>query len=129
MNYKQIGSQTNFTTGPISTVNNGLKSLKQLGLKILDVLSPVILETLETLKNLRGKLSLELLKIVLVSYVLIAYITLGMSVSHFFWNQPFIGVLANRKSAYFGRESHDDCFCINLLFMTVFFYVFLIICF
>ena len=44
----------------------------------------LILETLETLKNSRGKLRVELLKIVLVRYVLITSITLGMLISHIF---------------------------------------------
>ena len=44
----------------------------------------LILETLKTLKNLRGKLSVELLKIVLGSYALIISITLGISISHIF---------------------------------------------
>ena len=44
----------------------------------------LILETLETLKNLRGKLSVGLLKIFLVSYVSITSITFGMSISHIF---------------------------------------------
>ena len=44
----------------------------------------LILETLETLKNLQGKLSVGLLKIVLVRYVLITRITLGMSISNIF---------------------------------------------
>ena len=44
----------------------------------------LILETLETLKNLQGKLSVGLLKIVLVSYVLITSNTLDMSISHIF---------------------------------------------
>ena len=43
-----------------------------------------MLETLETLKNLRGKLSVGLQKIVLVRYILITSITLGMSISHIF---------------------------------------------
>ena len=47
-------SQTDFTTGPIGTVNNGLKSLRYLEPKF-GTLYHLILETLETLKNLRGK--------------------------------------------------------------------------
>ena len=44
----------------------------------------MILETLETLKNLRGKLGVGLQKLVLVRYVLIISIMLGMSISHIF---------------------------------------------
>ena len=43
-----------------------------------------MLETLETLKNLRGKLSVALLKIILVDYVLTTSTTLGVSISHSF---------------------------------------------
>ena len=42
-----------------------------------ETLYHLILETLKTLKNLRGKLSVRL-----VSYVLITFITFGMSTSH-----------------------------------------------
>ena len=40
-----------------------------------------------------------------------------------FRNQPFRGALVNRKSAYFGRGCCDGCFCIKMLFLTIFFYV------
>ena len=76
-------SQTDFTTRPISTFNNGLKGLRYIVLKIWDIIH-LMLETLETLKNLREKLRVGLLKIVLASYVLITSSTLGMSVSHAF---------------------------------------------
>ena len=56
-----LRSQTDLTTGPIITVNNGLKNLDlKFGTYHL------ILETLETAKYLRGKLSVRLLKTVLV---------------------------------------------------------------
>ena len=42
----------------------------------------LILETTETLKNVRGKLCVRLLKIVLVGFVLITSVTLGVSISH-----------------------------------------------
>ena len=76
--------------------------------------------------NLRRKLNVGLLKIVLVSCVLITSIPLGMSNSQIFWNQPFRGALANRKSTYFGRGSYDGCFCIKMFLLTLFF-VFLIV--
>ena len=44
----------------------------------------LILEFLKTLKNLRGKLGVELLKVALVSYDFITSITLGNSISHIF---------------------------------------------
>ena len=37
-----LRSQTDFTTGPISTVNNGLKSLRYLGPKIWNIIPPDI---------------------------------------------------------------------------------------
>ena len=83
---KILRSQTDFRTGPVSTVNNGLKSLRYLGPK-LGTLYQLILETLETLRDLRGKLSVGLLKIFLVGLnVLITSFTLGMqySISHIF---------------------------------------------
>ena len=40
----------------------------------------------------------------------------------YFWNQPFTGALANRKSAYFGKGSCNFCF---LSFLYVFNYMFL----
>ena len=92
-----LRSQTDFTAGPVSTVNNGLKSLRYLGPKF-GTLYHLILESLEILKNLRGKLSVGLLKVVLVGYVLITSVTLDMSIRHIFWNQPLRGALANRKS-------------------------------
>ena len=67
-----LQSQTDFTTGPISTVNNGLKSLRYL--------EPDIRNS--------GKLSVGLLKIVIARYVLITYITMGMSISHIFGTSP-----------------------------------------
>ena len=76
------------------------------------------------LKNLREKLSAGLLKIVLVGFVLITSVTLGMSISHIFWKQPFIGALASRKSTYFGGGSYDGCFCIEMLLLDVFFMCF-----
>ena len=48
-----LRSQQIFTTEPTSTVNNGLKSLRYLGPKF-ETVYHMILETLETLKNLRG---------------------------------------------------------------------------
>ena len=65
-------SQTDITTRPISTSNDGLKGLRYLGLKIWDIIH-LMLETLEKLKNLREKLRVGLLKIVLASYVLIIH--------------------------------------------------------
>ena len=38
----KLRSQTYFTTGPISTVNNGLKSLGYLGPKICNIIPPDI---------------------------------------------------------------------------------------
>ena len=67
-----LQSQTDFTTGPISTVNNGLKSLRYL--------EPDIRNS--------GKLSVGLLKIVIARYVLITSITMGMSISHIFGTSP-----------------------------------------
>ena len=37
-----LRSQTDFTTGPSSTVNNGLKSLRNLGPKIWNIIPPEI---------------------------------------------------------------------------------------
>ena len=62
----------------------------------------LILETLETMKNLRGKLSVGLLKVVLVSYVLIISLTLCMSISIIFktshsevlWKMKIVTILA-----------------------------------
>ena len=70
-----LRSQTDFTTGPVSTVNSGLKSLRYVGPNF-GTSYHLILETLEIMKNLWGKLSVGLLKVVLVGYVLIISITL-----------------------------------------------------
>ena len=59
------------------------KSQQTLDLKFGE-LYHLILEIAEALNNVRRKLSVELLKNVLVSYVFITSITLGMSISHIF---------------------------------------------
>ena len=46
-----LRSQTDFTTGPVSTVNSGLKSLRYVGPNF-GTLYHLILETLEIMKNL-----------------------------------------------------------------------------
>ena len=75
--------QADFTTGPVSTVNHGLKSLRDLVTKIWNIIPPDI-RNYGNLKNLREKLSIGFLKIVLVSYFLITSIALGMPMSHIF---------------------------------------------
>ena len=82
-----IRSQTDFTRGQISTAKNGLKSSKYLQSKICNIIPPDIRNS-KTLKHLRGKLSLGLLKFTLVGYILIRSVTLGMSISHIFGNRP-----------------------------------------
>ena len=78
-----LRSQTDFTTGPISTVNNGLKSYRYLGPQIWNIIPPNIRNS-GNIENSRKKLSVGLLKIVLVGYVLIRSVTLSMSISHIF---------------------------------------------
>ena len=47
-----LRSQADLTTGPISTVNNDLNSLRYLGPKIWNIIPPNIRNTLEAMKNL-----------------------------------------------------------------------------
>ena len=77
-----LRSHTDFTTGPICNVNNGLKSLKYLGPKLWNIIPPDIRNSGNTEEF--AKKSVGFLKIVLISYVLITSITLGMSVRYIF---------------------------------------------
>ena len=119
-----LRSQTDFTAGTISTVNNDLKSLRYLGPKSWNIIPPDIRNSRNieeftwkikclTPKNCPCRLCLNYTH----------------HVEHinkpYFWNKPFRCALANRKSTYFGRPC-DGCFCIIL---DCLFLCFLSICF
>ena len=93
------------------------------------ILYYLILETLETLRNLRGKLSVGLLQIVLVGYLLIPSVTLCISISHTFeishseviWEIERVSILAG---AFTMTAPALKCRC-WLSFLCVFNYMFL----
>ena len=110
-----LRSQTYFTTGPISIVNNGLKSLRYLGLKIWNIIPPAIRISGNTEeftrkskfwipKNCSYKLCLNYIHIALIN-------------QPYFWTQLFKGALVNRKRVYFSSGSNDGCFWIKILFI------------
>ena len=73
-------SQTDFTTGSITTVNNGLKSLKYLGPKIWNII-PLDIRNSENMEKSMRKIKCWTSEDCLVRYVLITSIRLGMSIS------------------------------------------------
>ena len=83
--YKARSDVSSLTMNELTEQRNILYNLQS---TILDLkfgtLYQLIWETLETLKNLRGELSVGLLKTVFVSYVLITSIAFGMSSSYIF---------------------------------------------
>ena len=78
-----LRSQTDFTTGPISTVNNGQNNLRYLGPKIWNNI-PLDIRNSGNIEKFTRKIKCWLLKIILVSYVFITSIALGMSIIHIF---------------------------------------------
>ena len=104
-------SQTDFTTGPVSIANNGMKSSRYLKPEIWNIQSDIRNSGYNeefskkikcwTPKNRLCKLCLNYIH------------HIGCVSKPYFLNQSFRGALANRKSAYFGRGSHDLYFCIK----------------
>ena len=105
-------SQTDFTTGTISTVNNGLKSLRYLGPRISNIIQPGIRNS-GNIEKFSRKIKCWTPKNCLCTLCINYIHHVWYANQQNFWYQPFRRTLANRRSTYFGRGYYDGCFCIK----------------